>query len=99
MPAVFQLSSFLVDFKMPLDDAVHSPRVDFSGSVTVTANNRLSAETLERLGSRFEVQVVQDSVYPNYFACPNVVGRDTGTGLNLGAAFVNSPWAKATPAD
>ena len=99
MPAVFQLLSFLVDFKMPLDDAVHSPRVDFSGSVTVTANNRLSTETLERLESQFEVQVVQDSVYPSYFACPNVVGRDTGAGLNHGAAFVNSPWAKVTPAD
>lgn len=98
MPAVFQLLSFLVDFKMPLDDAVHTARVDFSGSTTVTANNRLSAQTLERLGSRFEVQVVQDSVYPSYFACPNVVGRDTGAGLNLGAAFVNSPWAKVSEA-
>ena len=99
MPAIFQLLSFLVDFKMPLDEAMHLPRVDFSGSATVTANNRLSASTLACLRNKFDVKVVQDTVYPSYFACPNVVGRDCLAGLNSGAAFVNSPWAKVSVAN
>ena len=99
MPAVFQLLSFLVDYKMPLDDAIHTARVDFSGSGVVTANNRLCAQALEQLHASFDVQVVQDSVYPSYFACPNVAGRDMQEGLNLGAAFVTSPWSKVSTAD
>ena len=99
MPAIFQLLSFLTDFGMPLDEAIHTPRVDYSGSTTVTANNRLSESTLAGLAKSFDVQVVQDSVYPSYFACPNVVGRNTTSGQNSGAAFVNSPWAKVSVAN
>ena len=98
MPAIFQLLSFLVDFRMPLHDAMHAPRIDYSGASPVTADNRLSPATLERLEKRFETQIVQNSVNPSYFACPNLVGRDTYAGANHGAAFVTSPWAKVSTA-
>ena len=98
MPAVFQLLSFLVDFRMPLDDAVHAARIDYSGASPVTADNRLSSATLARLEKCFETQIVPNSVYPSYFACPNVVGRDTHAEINHGAAFVTSPWAKVSVA-
>ena len=95
MPAVMQLTSSVCDFAMDLDTAMHTPRIDYSGTGRVTANNRLAHQTLARLAEHFDVDVVVDSVYPSYFACPNVAGRAVAEETNVGGAFVTSPWAKA----
>ncbi len=98
MPAVFQLIAFLTDFGMDLDEAMHTPRIDYSGTTTVTVNNALDAKVLAQLASEFDTQAVYDSVYPSYFACPNVAAFDAANGRASGAAFVTSPWAEAAPA-
>jgi len=98
MPAVFQLVSFLTDFGMSLDEAMHTPRIDYSGSGVVTANNALDVEILAGLQAEFDTQALYDSVYPSYFACPNVSAFDVANQLGSGAAFVTSPWAEAVRA-
>ena len=62
------------------------------------------AAALERFGTRswresLAVVRAQNGVYPALFACPNLVVRDENRGLNVGAAFVMSPWSKALAAD
>ncbi|HZD25169.1 MAG TPA: gamma-glutamyltransferase [Alphaproteobacteria bacterium] len=93
MPAIAQLTSFLVDYGMELDEAVHQPRIDVSGTDTIAADARLDAAVTERLAAGHPVRRVSHGVYPPLFACPNVVGRQPGGG-NMGAAFVMSPWAR-----
>ncbi len=95
MPAVFQLISFLVDYRMELDAAVHQGRIDASGAPPVIIDNRLDAATVDRLGKAHATFVTPPGVYPALFACPNVVIRDDNRGLNAGGAFVMSPWASA----
>jgi gamma-glutamyltranspeptidase/glutathione hydrolase len=40
-PAVFQISSFLIDHDMTLEDAFHQPRIDASGGDAVGVDPRL----------------------------------------------------------
>lgn len=99
MPAVFQLISFLVDYRMSLDDAMHQPRVDASGSELVILDRLLDKETRALIARNHRVYVAQHGVYPELFACPNVVLRDASRGVSQGGAYVMSPWAKAACAD
>ncbi|MEM7254162.1 MAG: gamma-glutamyltransferase [Pseudomonadota bacterium] len=91
-PSVFQLISFLVDYPMSLDDAIHHPRIDVSGTNAVAADNRLDGDVLSKLSERYDVMPVTHGIYPNRFALPNVVGQ-TGSGEFVGGAFVYSPTA------
>jgi gamma-glutamyltranspeptidase/glutathione hydrolase len=103
MPAVMQLISFLVDFGMSVDEACHQPRVDVSGTPVVTVDARLPVAVADYLGKhlsgRHQVIRAQHGVYPALFACPNLVVRDENRGVNVGAAFVMSPWSKAVAAE
>ena len=99
MPAVYQLISFLVDYDMSIDAAFCQPRLDVSGTDTVMLDNRLSADIQDAIRKSFSAQTVQHGVYPAYFACPNVIGRETESGRNCGCAFIMSPWAKVASAD
>ena len=98
MPAVMQLISFLVDFGMSVDDACHQPRLDVSGTPLVTVDARLPAAISDTLAERHQVARAQYGVYPALFACPNLVVHDENRGLNIGGAFVMSPWSKAVSA-
>ena len=53
MPAVFQISSFLIDHGMSLEDAFHQPRIDASGGDTVGVDPRLPA-VKEALADAFD---------------------------------------------
>lgn len=103
MPAVMQLISFLVDFQMNVDDACHQPRVDVSGTPVVTVDARLPAAVAEHLdehlSERHQVVRAQHGVYPALFACPNLVVHDDNRGVNVGGAFVMSPWSQAVAAE
>jgi gamma-glutamyltranspeptidase/glutathione hydrolase len=94
MAAVLQILSFLVDFRMDLDDALHQPRIDVSGGPWVTAFESLDAGIVARLAERYRVLREPNAVYPVLYACPNVVTRDSGRGESAGGAFIMSPWAK-----
>jgi gamma-glutamyltranspeptidase/glutathione hydrolase len=96
MPAVFQLVSFLVDYRMSMDAAFHQPRIDVSGSDIVTLDNQLATEIVTALTQDFTAEVAQHGVYPALFACPNSVAFDPRTETQVGAAFVPSPWAQVS---
>jgi gamma-glutamyltranspeptidase/glutathione hydrolase len=103
MPAVMQLISFLVDYGMSVDEACHQPRLDVSGTPVVTVDARLPVAIAEHLDKHLsephQVIRAQHGVYPALFACPNLVVRDESRGINVGGAFVMSPWSKAVAAE
>ena len=94
MPAVFQLLSFITDYKMDVGSALARPRIDVSGSGVVGIDNTLPPSIHKRLSKRFETQGNQHGVYPALFACPNLVSRPLVGGPQVGAAFIFSPWAE-----
>jgi len=94
MPAVFQLLSFLADYKMDVGAALAQPRIDVSGSEVVGIDNKLPPSIHKKLAERFEIQSSHHGVYPSLFACPNLVSRPLVGGPQVGAAFIPSPWAK-----
>lgn len=98
MPAVFQLVSFLVDYAMSMDDAMHTPRIDASGAPLVTADYALPAGVIDALAERHEVQVARHGVYPAFYANPNLAGYEIAGETAVGAACVTSPWARAVGA-
>ena len=91
LPAVAQLLSFLTDFGMSLDDAVHCPRINVDGPDLVEADARLPAATLAQLEARFALAVRPHGVHPSAYACPNAVIWDPESGTVSGAAHVMSP--------
>ena len=94
MPAVMQLLSSVVDRNMDINTAVHTPRIDVSGSDQVCVDSRLEAEVAQQLNAAgHNVLLVPNGVYPAMYACPNIIGRST-SGVNTGAAYVASPWAE-----
>ncbi|SMF41206.1 gamma-glutamyltranspeptidase / glutathione hydrolase [Tistlia consotensis] len=93
MPAVAQLSSFLLDYGMSLDEAFHQPRIDCSGGPTVVADEALPAGALAALTAGHEVVTTKRTVFPYAFACPAGVLRDAGA--SWGATEPLSPWGDA----
>ena len=92
--AVLQLASFIVDFGMDPEAAAHHPRIDVSGTDQIGIDRRLSPAIIERLSTHPGALVVEHTVYPSRFACPNLVLRG-GDGLNHGISDVMSPWSAA----
>ncbi|HEY5701813.1 MAG TPA: gamma-glutamyltransferase [Gammaproteobacteria bacterium] len=99
MPAVFQIISFLIDYRMSLTEAMHQGRVDASGSDLVIVDAALDENIRSALAGIRRTYVTPHGVYPALFACPNVVMRDENRGITSGGAFVMSPWAKASCAN
>jgi gamma-glutamyltranspeptidase/glutathione hydrolase len=94
-PAVLQISSFLIDHEMHLEDAFHQPRIDASGGDTVTYDPLLPAGVQQALAEEFSIQPVELVVYPTNYACPSAVLHDAASGENFGVADVMSPWSGA----
>ena len=53
LPAVLQISSFLIDHGMDLEDAFHQPRIDASGGDTVAFDPLLPAGSARRSRTEF----------------------------------------------
>jgi len=98
-PAVLQISSFLVDHGMGLEDAFHQPRIDASGGDTVAVDPRLPTAVQKALAGKFPTQLAELTVYPTNYACPSAVLRDPGGKENFGATDVMSPWSGAVAQD
>ncbi|HVC55802.1 MAG TPA: gamma-glutamyltransferase [Stellaceae bacterium] len=94
LAAVVQLASFIVDFAMTPDEAAHHPRIDVSGETGIAIDRRLSRAIRERLAARAGAALVEHTVWPSRFACPNLVLRSED-GLAYGVADVMSPWSAA----
>ncbi|MGE0559694.1 MAG: gamma-glutamyltransferase family protein [Burkholderiales bacterium] len=98
LPAVYQISSFLIDHGMTLEEAFHQPRIDASGGETVGVDPRHSTSTLSALSEKFPVNLTELVVYPTNFACPSAVLRDPKSGEHQGISDVMSPWSGAIAA-
>ncbi|MFC4173553.1 gamma-glutamyltransferase [Microvirga sp. GCM10011540] len=93
LPAVVQISSFLMDYRMSLEEAFHQPRIDLSGGPALVADDRLPHAIIEALSARRRVLTTKHTVYPNAFACP--IGVMRRGEINYGASEIMSPWADA----
>lgn len=93
LPAVLNLSSFMMDFGMDLQGAFHQPRVDNSGGDTTVADEDLEPEILASLRDIQPVVTAKRTVYPYAFACPAGVMRENG--MNTGCTEIMSPWGDA----
>jgi gamma-glutamyltranspeptidase/glutathione hydrolase len=93
LPAVTQVLSFVMDYGMNLDAAIHQPRIDASEGAVVIGDARLPATTREALGQRFDYEEARIQTLPMKFACPSVVLRDGAT--NSGATEIFQPWGDA----
>jgi gamma-glutamyltranspeptidase/glutathione hydrolase len=96
LASVVQMASFIIDFAMTPEEAAHHPRIDVSGDTGIAVDRRLAEAIRERLGSRRGAQLVEHTVWPQRFACPNLVMRGED-GLNYGITDVMSPWSAAVP--
>jgi gamma-glutamyltranspeptidase/glutathione hydrolase len=79
---------------MSPEAAAHHPRVDVNGSAHFGIDSRLSPAIVERLSTRPGATVVEHTVFPARFACPNLVLRGAD-GINHGISDVMSPWSAA----
>ncbi len=93
LPAVTQILSFVMDFGMGLDAAIHQPRLDASEGAIVIGDRRMPVEVRDSLRSRFDYEETQVQATPMKFACPSVVLRDGET--NSGAVEIFQPWGDA----
>lgn len=91
--AVLQLSAFMMDHGLSLEDAFHQPRIDVSGGNEVLADQQLPAEVPQALQAEFAVATTRRQVFPFAFACPSAVLREHG--LNSGCTEIMSPWGDA----
>ncbi|WP_424812707.1 gamma-glutamyltransferase [Roseococcus sp. YIM B11640] len=96
MAAVFQQLSYVADFAMEPEAAAHHPRIDVHGPEGVMADQRLGEGVIAALARDAEVEVVEHTVAPGNFACPNLIlQRD---GMQIGVSDVMSPWSAAIAA-
>jgi gamma-glutamyltranspeptidase/glutathione hydrolase len=93
LPAVTQLLSFVMDFGMDLDAAIHQPRIDASEGAVVIGDVRLPVPVHDALRSRFDYEQARIQTFPMKFACPSVVMRQGMT--NFGATESAQPWGDA----
>ncbi len=91
--AVMQLSSFMIDHGLNLEEAFHTPRIDVSGSGKITADQTLSAEIIAALEKEMPVIQTRRNIYPYSFACPAGVMRDGE--MNMGCTEIMSPYGDA----
>jgi gamma-glutamyltranspeptidase/glutathione hydrolase len=93
LPAVSQLLSFVMDYGMDLDAAIHQPRIDASEGAIVIGDVRLPQAARDALGSRFDYEETRIQNLPMKFACPSIVLRNGET--NSGATEPFHAWSEA----
>ncbi len=94
LAAVTQMMTFIADFGMSLDKAAHYPRIDVSGPDGISADRRLPESVLQALSADGPTEVVEHSVMPINFACPNVIVQGAD-GTRQGISDAASPWSAA----
>lgn len=93
-PSVLQLTSFLLDFNMTVNDAVHQPRVDVSGNENVWVMAHFDEPILKELTNRYETTKVRSNSLSggHQFAVPQVAVR-YADGSFEGGCYIPSPHA------
>lgn len=90
-PAVFQLSSFIVDLGMTLEEAFHTARIDVSSTENIIVDESLSDDVVSALNQVAPVTLGPRTAYPYNFACPSAVARTHS--INQGITEIKSVWA------
>ena len=90
---VLQISSFLIDHGLTLEQAFHQPRIDVSGGERLIADSALPADIVEALGRAFPTTTARRTLFPYAFAVPAGVLRDGER--NMGCTEIMSPWGDA----
>jgi gamma-glutamyltranspeptidase/glutathione hydrolase len=90
VPAVTQILAYVLSYDMTLEAAFLSPRIDASGT-TIRINRTAARDVAASVASSFDVEVLDDSLYPVNFAVPSAVMRRDG--LNTGMVHPKNPWA------
>ena len=94
LASVFQLVSFVLDYGMDLDEAVHCARIDVSGNEDIGVMAHMAEAIVTALEHRYPTaKVFPNGVSPALFACPQIVARGPDGALS-GGVFVASPHAK-----
>lgn len=92
MPAVAQLTSFVLDYKMDLDSAIHFPRIDVSLEEMTIADDKFSTDIQTKLRhNKKDITFAPRTVYPFNFGCPSIIEHKFG--VNSAVTEVMSPWA------
>jgi gamma-glutamyltranspeptidase / glutathione hydrolase len=94
LAAVLQVASFVTDFGMTPEAAAHHPRIDVSGTERLAIDRRLDPAIVGRLLAEPGAVLVEHTVFPIRFACPNLVLRGED-GCNSGISDPMSPWSAA----
>jgi len=96
LPAVFQLTAFLVDCGMSPEDAVRHPRLNVDGGPAVEADPRLGPAVLEAVAADLPLQPVEAMIQPNHYANPLIAGFEGDAAF--GATQLRLPVAAAVGA-
>jgi gamma-glutamyltranspeptidase/glutathione hydrolase len=91
--AVMEISSFMLDHGMTLEQAFHQQRVDMSGSGAATADQTLPQDVVDALAAVFPTSTAPRTCFPYNFACPAAVLREAD--MNMGCTEIMSPWGDA----
>ena len=97
MPATAQLASFLLDFNMGVEEAMHTPRIDSSLAEVTIADECFPQKVQNTLQKEIpSVTFAPRTIYPFNFGCPSIVSSN---GIqNEGVTEIMSPWADAVTA-
>ncbi len=98
MPAVMQILSFLIDYKLPLEAAFHQPRIDASILGQPWYDPLHAADVQAAIAARFPgAQAKRRDPLPLNYACPSAVmfGAD---GDCTGMVEIAQPWASVSAA-
>ncbi|WP_282609840.1 gamma-glutamyltransferase [Pelagibius sp. Alg239-R121] len=96
-PAIFQILSYIKDYGMTLDEAMHQARIDVSGTERVVIDAALPQAVRSGLARRFDTAETSREVFPLAFACPSAVLRRGDE--NQGSSEVMHPWSDAVSAE
>ena len=90
LPAVLQLTLFLLDHGLDLEAVFRQPRLDVSGTDLVTIDARLAIDLQPPAGAA--VRRLTSQVSPLLFACASGVLDDTARGWREGMTEPLHPW-------
>lgn len=96
LASVYQTLAWQLDFGMDTEKTAHQPRIDVSGPDSASANLTLPPETIAALQDAGPTTLVEHSVLPINFACPNFIRVDR-EGAE-GSSDAASPWSAAVAA-
>jgi gamma-glutamyltranspeptidase/glutathione hydrolase len=94
LASVTQMLAFIMDFGMKIEEAAHYPRIDVSDPQYLSADRRLSPDIIDALAADGPTEIVEHSVIPINFACPNVIMVEPD-GTRVGVSDAASPWSAA----